>query len=291
MKKGLGKGLNALLDDGPEDMSPRAAVYEGTKGPALGHEQSSQSKSPPAAQSPGSSSGETLLELSKIEANPDQPRRSFDLDALSELASSIREHGIIQPIVVEKHEGSRYRIVAGERRTRAARMAGLEMVPAVIREYSDQRRLEVALIENVQREDLNPIEEARAYRSLMDLGGLSQEELAARVGKNRSTIANALRILKLPESMHDALADGRITSGHARAILSLVNPSDQEILFERTLSEELSVRAAEKMAAAGPDWRTNGRTQVDWGLAYISAAYGSPCAAWNAWQRRSPHWY
>lgn len=242
MKKGLGKGLNALLDDDSEPFSASA--------PAASAATFDSGAAKTAAQvSPPTITGDLLLELAKIEANPEQPRRNFDIDTLSELASSIREHGVIQPIVVERVGDDRYRIIAGERRTRAARMAGLEKVPVVMREYSDQRRLEVALIENVQREDLNPLEEAQAYRKLMELGNLSQEEVSTRVGKNRSTIANALRLLKLPESMHEALADGRLTSGHARAILSLVNPSDQELLYTRILEEELSVRAAERSAA------------------------------------------
>lgn len=246
MKKGLGKGLNALLDD---DNEPFSAVAPAARTSASSTEQSPHIAPTTANASTPGSQGDFLLELAKIEANPEQPRRSFDIDALSELASSIREHGVIQPIIVERLDDDRYRIIAGERRTRAARMAGLEKVPVVMREYSDQRRLEVALIENVQREDLNPIEEAQAYRKLMELGNLSQEEVSTRVGKNRSTIANALRLLKLPQSMHEALADGRITSGHARAILSLVNPSDQELLYTRILEEDLSVRAAERNAA------------------------------------------
>lgn len=232
-KKGLGRGLDALMQDAPFKIDGTNAVQ------------------PPsdASKAPINSFTELEIELSHIIANPEQPRRSFDVDALSELANSIREHGVIQPIIVEKHSDTQYSIVAGERRTRAARMAGLEKIPAILREYSDQRRLEVALIENVQREDLNPIEEAEAYRSIMELGGLSQEELAGRVGKNRSTIANALRLLKLPPHMHLALCDGRLTSGHARAILSLVNPADQELLYDRIVAQGLSVRAAENQAA------------------------------------------
>lgn len=192
--------------------------------------------------------GELRLPLDKLKANPNQPRRVFDEDALQELAASIREHGIIQPIVVEDAGDGTYVIVAGERRSRAARIAGLREVPAVVRNYSDERRLEVALIENVQREDLNPIEEASAYRKLMELTGLSQEDVAARVGKSRPAVANALRLLKLPDDMQGALAAGQLSSGHARAILSVVNPADQRVLFGRIVGDAVSVRDAEKMA-------------------------------------------
>jgi ParB family chromosome partitioning protein len=150
--------------------------------------------------------------------------------------------------VVEDAGDGTYVIVAGERRSRAARIAGLREVPAVVRNYSDERRLEVALIENVQREDLNPIEEASAYRKLMELTGLSQEDVAARVGKSRPAVANALRLLKLPDDMQGALAAGQLSSGHARAILSVVNPADQRVLFGRIVGDAVSVRDAEKMA-------------------------------------------
>ncbi|MFQ3547114.1 MAG: ParB/RepB/Spo0J family partition protein [Termitinemataceae bacterium] len=219
-KYGLGKGLDALLA-GTEADETRPA--QGTQ-------------------------GEVWIALEKLKANPNQPRKNFDEQSLLELAASIREHGIIQPIIVEALPDGSYQIVAGERRSRAARMAGLREVPAIIRNYSDERRLEVALIENVQRSDLNPIEEAQAYKRLMELTSLSQDEVAARVGKNRSTVANALRLLKLPEDMQQALATQQMTSGHARAILSVVNPADQRVLFGKILAEAISVREAEKMA-------------------------------------------
>lgn len=218
-KFGLGKGLDALLSGTEADETRPAG------------------------------SGELRLPLDRLKANPNQPRRVFDEDALQELAASIREHGIIQPVVVEAADDGEYLIVAGERRCRAARIAGLREVPAVVRNYSDERRLEVALIENVQRMDLNPMEEAAAYRNLMELTGLSQEEVAARVGKNRSTVANALRLLKLPEDVQGALAAGQLTPGHARSILSVVNPADQRVLFGRIVGDGISVREAEKLAA------------------------------------------
>ena len=217
-KYGLGKGLDALLS--------------GTE----------------ADETRPEGGGELRIPLDKVRANPNQPRKAFDEDALQELAASIREHGIIQPLVVEDAGDGTYVIVAGERRSRAARIAGLREVPAVVRNYSDERRLEVALIENVQREDLNPIEEAAAYKKLMELTGLSQEEVAARVGKSRPAVANALRLLKLPEDMQGAVAAGQLSSGHARAILSVVNPADQRVLFGRIVGDSVSVRDAEKLA-------------------------------------------
>jgi ParB family chromosome partitioning protein len=219
-KYGLGKGLDALL--------------AGTSADETRPENAPQ--------------GEVRIPLEKLKANPNQPRKVFDEASLHELADSIREHGIIQPIIVEETADGNYIIVAGERRSRAARLAGLREVPAIIRNYSDERRLEVALIENVQRSDLNPIEEAQAYKRLMELTGLSQDEVAARVGKNRSTVANALRLLKLPEDMQNALASQQLTSGHARAILSVVNPADQRVLFGKIVAEAISVREAEKFA-------------------------------------------
>ncbi|MFA6508150.1 MAG: ParB/RepB/Spo0J family partition protein [Treponemataceae bacterium] len=218
-KFGLGKGLDALLS--------------GTE----------------ADETRPTGSGELRLPLDRLKANPNQPRHVFDEDALQELAASIREHGVIQPVIVETLPDGSYLIVAGERRCRAARIAGLREIPAVVRNYSDERRLEVALIENVQRMDLNPIEEAIAYRKLMELTGLSQEEVSARVGKNRSTVANALRLLKLPEDVQGALAAGQLTPGHARSILAVVNPADQRILFGRIIGDGISVREAEKMAS------------------------------------------
>jgi len=220
VKYGLGKGLDALLS--------------GTSADETRPENAPQ--------------GEVRIPLEKLKANPNQPRKIFDEDSLQELAASIREHGIIQPIIVEENPDGTYIIVAGERRSRAARLAGLREVPAIIRNYSDERRLEVALIENVQRSDLNPIEEAQAYKRLMELTGLSQDEVAARVGKNRSTVANALRLLKLPEDMQNALSAQQMTSGHARAILSVVNPADQRVLFGKIVAESISVREAEKFA-------------------------------------------
>jgi len=213
-KKALGKGIGALMgDDEPSDVSAVAEVS-----------------------------------LSSLKPNPEQPRHEFDEAALTELADSIREKGVLQPILAEAGREGEYIIIAGERRVRAARLAGLTKIPVVVRQFSAQEKLEIALIENVQREGLTPIEEALAYRRLMEMTDLSQEQVATKVGKDRSTVANTLRLLKLPEEARAALTQGSLSPGHARALLSLVNPSDQQILLARIVQNGISVRDAEKMA-------------------------------------------
>lgn len=192
-------------------------------------------------------SGVTMLRLSKIEPNADQPRREFDSESLSELADSIANHGLIQPIAVRpsKNDGY-YTIVAGERRWRASKMAGLTNIPVIIMEIDDKKAAEIALIENIQRKDLNPIEEARAYKALIEEYNLTQSEVAAQVGKNRVTITNSMRILELPEAVLDMVSDGSITTGHARALLGLKEPDNMVILAKRAADEELSVRTVEE---------------------------------------------
>ena len=212
-KKGLGRGLDILL---PESDAPV---------------------------------GSTEISLSDIDPNPDQPRRVFDKEALETLAESIRQSGLLQPLLVTP-EGSRYRIVAGERRFRAARMAGLDTVPCVVREMSEQERREAALIENLQREDLNPIEEAAGIRDLMESCGYTQELAAKRVGRSRPAVANLLRLLALPESIQEMVKDGRLSAGHARVLAGLENEQLQQALAERIVKDGLSVREAEKLAAA-----------------------------------------
>jgi ParB family chromosome partitioning protein len=186
--------------------------------------------------------------MSSLQPGPHQPRRNFAESALQELARSIEQKGVLQPILVEQLEPGSYRIVAGERRFRAAKLAGLKEVPVLVRRFSEVEKTEIALIENLQREDLSPIEEASGYKTLMEKGDLTQEEVAKRVGKSRPTVANALRLLKLPKAMIEALDQDRMDPGHARAILSLVNPADQEVLFQRVLTRGLSVREAEQTA-------------------------------------------
>lgn len=210
---GLGRGLGALMGDEPEL-------------PSTG--------------------GVAEIPLDEIDTGGEQPRVRFEEEPLAELARSIAAHGVLQPILVER-VGRRYRIIAGERRVRAAGRAGLQRIPAVIRTADENDRLTLALIENIQREDLTPMEEAQAYRRIVDLTGISQEDLALRVGKHRSTIANSLRLLGLPEEMRIALANGTITAGHARAILMIPDPAERQRLFSRIA--QYSVREAETYAA------------------------------------------
>ena len=190
----------------------------------------------------------TTIALDMIVPNPEQPRKQFDDVSLGELAESIQKHGVIQPIIVEKVDG-KYRIVAGERRWRAARVAGLSEMPALVREYGREKRLEIALVENIQREELNPVDEAEAYRQIIEITNITQDELADRVGKSRSAVANALRLLNLPEFAKEALREGLITAGHARTVLSVMEKPKREELLKKIIEEGLSVREAESLAA------------------------------------------
>lgn len=233
---GLGKGLDALLGGVSIEDAP---IKNGGKSTSLD----------------GENSQLILLDPHLLDPNPQQPRTDFDEEALKELSESIKEHGVVQPIIAEAAEGGRYHIVAGERRTRAAIMAGLDKVPVLVRKYDDStdlqaKHLEIALIENIQRADLNPIEEAAAYQKLMDMGDLSQDELSRKVGKKRSTVANAMRLLNLPEKIKSALRDGTITAGHARAILSLTGDAARMALFDNIMNNNLTVRQAEAQAQA-----------------------------------------
>jgi ParB family chromosome partitioning protein len=229
MRKALGRGLDALI--------PGA----GRATPTL----------PVAA--PAEADREVAIEL--ISANPRQPRADFDESTLDELAASIRAKGVIQPLLVRPRDGG-YELVAGERRLRAAERAGLRRVPVVVREVSDAESLELAVIENVQRDDLSPLEEATAYQRLLDEFGHTQEEVAERVGKSRPAVANTLRLLRLPEPIKHELARGRLTAGHARVLLSLENTDQQLRAARQILARQMSVRDAERLAAAR---RTAGR--------------------------------
>lgn len=188
------------------------------------------------------------IELDKIKPNPNQPRKKFDPESLMELRDSILEQGLIQPILVEEIADNHYIIIAGERRYRASKMAGLKTIPAIVRSFTDLQRMEVSLIENIQREDLNPVEEAKAFSYLLTQSGISQEELAKKVGKGRSTITNSIRLLNLSQKMLDSLENGEFSSGHARALLSVENPADRDILYSKIINENLSVRQAEEFA-------------------------------------------
>ena len=231
-KTGLGRGLSSLL-------GARPAADKKT-----------QSGKKPASM-PSSAAAEATNEVPVGEILPGamQPRNGMDDDSLGELSESIRENGIMQPLVVRPREGG-YELIAGERRWRAAQLAGLAKVPIVIRDVDDRTALELALVENLQRENLDPIEESRGYAQLMDQFDLTQEEVAAKVGKNRATVANALRLIKLPAEVQAHVRDGRLSSGHAKAILGLKNAKDQVAAAKRALKKELSVRQTEDWVAA-----------------------------------------
>lgn len=199
------------------------------------------------------SNSSVMLKISEIEPNRSQPRRDFDENSLSDLAQSISQHGLLQPLLVRPLPIGGYQIVAGERRYRACRMAGLTEVPVTIRELSDTETMELALIENLQREDLSPIEEALGYKALIDEHGFSQEEVATSVGKSRPAIANSLRILKLPDSVLEYVKQDKISAGHARALLMLDNEEDMLELAELIYKKDLSVRQAEKLAKKRPE--------------------------------------
>jgi ParB family chromosome partitioning protein len=268
---GLGKGLGALIPE--TDLEPvrtdagSPPVEDGVLAsglgaggePGAGAAASSASAGEEAA--PAQERGLLRLPLGRIEPNPDQPRKTFSPESIAELADSIRRHGLIQPIIVEFVGEGRYRIVAGERRWRAADAAGLREIPVIVRNFSPERRLEIALIENVQREDLNPVEEAEAYKGIMDLTGCTQEEVADKVGKSRPAVANALRLLKLGSAALGALKEGRISPGHARALLSVQDPAARELLLARLMAEELSVRQAEAAAQELNRGRTGRATE------------------------------
>ena len=195
---------------------------------------------------PASESGVRTLRLSQIDPNRSQPRQNFEDEALEELADSIRQFGVLQPILVQK-KGNRYEIIAGERRWRASRKAGLTEIPAIIRDYSDQETLELSLIENIQRQDLNPIEEAKAFRRLLDEFSLRQEDLAARVSKSRTAITNSMRLLKLDERVQDMIVQGEISMGHARALIPVEIQEEQYLIAQQVAEKHLSVRDVEKL--------------------------------------------
>jgi len=242
---GLGRGLDALLDNNDDSFQESSPADASSS--VKNKSQASLSQSPMQASSQASQAT-AQLPVDKLVPNPNQPRKNFNETDILELAASIKTYGIIQPIIAANAGDGTYIVVAGERRMRAAKLAGLTEVPVVIRDYTDQKRLEVSLIENIQRTDLNPIEEAAAYKNLMDFSSLSQDELAFRVGKNRSTVANALRLLRLPVEIQKSVEEGKISSGHARALLSVVNIRAREKLYREILAGDISVREAEKRA-------------------------------------------
>lgn len=211
--KGLGKGLNALLSTESLVENKRDSVIE--------------------------------LKINDVAPNTDQPRKKFNEESLQELADSIKEHGVIQPLIVQK-KGNGYKIVAGERRWRASRLAGLEVVPAIVRELTDEQTMEQALIENLQREDLNPLEEAMAMNNLLKTHKLSQEQLAQKLGKPRATIANTIRLINIDESLQDFLVNGDLSAGHAKALLALKDGEEQRKAADVIIAKDMSVRQAEE---------------------------------------------
>jgi ParB family chromosome partitioning protein len=243
-KPALGRGLAALIPESD------IIIEDRTEGGETVVEQPDVSSHSAAKGSALKNDSVVKLAIDRLVPNPGQPRKNFDETELGELADSIKEHGVIVPIIAADTGDGSYIIIAGERRTRAARLAGLGEVPAIIRDYTDQKQMEISLIENIQRSDLNPIEEATAYKNLMDFSSLSHEELAARVGKNRSTVTNALRLLKLSADVQKSLENGALSAGHARALLSVTDTRPREKLFKEIIAKGLSVRDAEKKAAA-----------------------------------------
>ena len=236
-KHGLGRGLGALIPP-PRTVASEAGVQQ--------------------------------IELAQIEPNPRQPRHVMRTPQLEELAASIREHGLLQPLLLTPSptpNGVRYQLIAGERRWRAAQLAGLRRVPAIVRGTTPQQMLELALVENVQRADLNPLEEAEAYRALMDEFGLTQEAVARKVGKDRTTVSNMLRLLKLPDALKQALAEDKISEGHARALLQLNDESRQRRLLQAVITKDLSVRQTEELARRAAEPKSPKAVQNFSGLA------------------------
>jgi ParB family chromosome partitioning protein len=224
-KPALGRGLSALLENAKTDITTKVA---GENAPVV--------------------NSVSVIQISHIETNPFQPRTNFEDDALKELSDSIKQHGIIQPVTVRKKGYDRYQLISGERRFRASQLAGLKEIPAYIRVADDQEMLEMALVENIQREDLDPMEVALSYRRLIDECNLTQEQMSEKVGKQRSTVTNFLRLLKLPAPIQKALRDRDITMGHARALINIENEDKQLAIFALAIEQDLSVRQIEELA-------------------------------------------
>lgn len=227
-KKGLGKGLDSLI---PDNKSMKSVTSEKTV----------ESKEDAAAKS-----GVQVMKINEVEPNRDQPRKNFDEDALLELSDSIKQFGVLQPLLIRKRKDY-YEIIAGERRWRAAKLAGVKEVPVIEKEYTDQEILEIGLIENIQRENLNPIEEAIAYKRLLEEFNLKQDEVAERVSKSRTAVTNSMRLLKLSDKVQQMIIDDMISTGHARALLAIDDPELQYTLANKIFDEKLSVRETEKL--------------------------------------------
>jgi len=225
--RGLGKGLDALIPSGIGEKSASAGKTKQDK-------------------SVEKQTGETMVNITKVEPNREQPRKNFDEDALEELSESIKQFGLLQPILVQDRK-TYYEIIAGERRWRAAKKAGLKEVPVIIKNLTEQEIVEISLIENIQREDLNPIEEAQAYKRLLTEFNLKQDEVAERVAKSRTAVTNSMRLLKLSDNVQQMIIDGMISTGHARALISIEDPEQQYVIAQQIFDEKLSVRDVEKL--------------------------------------------
>lgn len=232
-RNGLGKGLDSLIPD-KSDKTTKNTVKSG-KNPLDEIKKEKTEKS-----------GEVLVKINKVEPNREQPRKDFDEDALLELSDSIKQFGILQPLLVQKKKDY-YEIIAGERRWRAAKIAGIKEVPVIIKEFTDQEVLEISLIENIQRENLNPIEEAMAYKKLLEEFHLKQDEVAEKVSKSRTAVTNSMRLLKLSDRVQQMIVDDMITTGHARALLAIEDEEQQYMLANKIFDEKLSVRETEKL--------------------------------------------
>ncbi|MCI5954514.1 MAG: ParB/RepB/Spo0J family partition protein [Lachnospiraceae bacterium] len=224
--RGLGKGLDSLIPNAVGEAKVKKSTQEVEKEEKGGQE--------------------TIVKITMVEPNRKQPRKNFDEDALQELSDSIKQFGLIQPILVQDRK-DHYEIIAGERRWRAAKMAGLKEVPVIIRNYTEREIMEISLIENIQREDLNPIEEAQAYKRLLEEFHLKQDEVAERVSKSRAAVTNSMRLLKLTDEVQQMLIDDMISTGHARALLAIENPEEQYTVAQKIFDEKLSVRDVEKL--------------------------------------------
>jgi len=243
-KKGLGRGLSALISSKPVPIEP-------TEPPSKRGDDVIEFPRSADDSTSGLSERVRYVDINKLYANPDQPRQNFNPDEIAELSSSIKSLGVLQPVLVRNKRSSEgeYEVIAGERRLRAARQANLPQLPVIIRDFGDKECLEIAIVENVQRSNLSPMEEARAYLRLIDEFALSQREVAEKVGKDRATIANVLRVLKLPLAVQEMLEQSKITMGHAKAILTVREPSAQISLAKKVIEEGLSVRALEKIVS------------------------------------------
>lgn len=225
-RSGLGKGLDSLIPDNKSSKMVKKTVE--------------------APKTPENVSGQIMMKINEVEPNREQPRKNFEEDALLELADSIKQFGVLQPLIVQKKKDY-YEIIAGERRWRAAKLAGVKEIPVIIKEYTDQEIVEISLIENIQRENLNPIEEAMAFKKLLTEFHLKQDEVAERVSKSRTAVTNSMRLLKLSDKVQQMIVDDMISTGHARALLAIDDPEQQYVLANKIFDEKLSVRETEKL--------------------------------------------